>query len=126
MKAVRVNVDNFDAEVKNAVETGNPVFVLFFGTEEPETSESWCPDCVIADPLIRKAILQVENSILLEAPVGGRSEWKGNTTHPYRVRFGVPAIPTLYKWSAVSCLLMILKYSANKKYFPYRLALVKN
>lgn len=102
MKSVRVNIENFDAEVNKAVETGNPVFVLFFGTEAPETSESWCPDCVIADPLIRKVILPVKDAILLEAAVGLRDEWKGNTTHPYRVRFNVPAIPTLYKWSTVS------------------------
>ncbi|KAI7873711.1 uncharacterized protein EV154DRAFT_556142 [Mucor mucedo] len=101
MKSVRVNnVEDFDAQVNKAVESGNPVFVLFFGTEEAETSESWCPDCVIADPLVRKALLQVKDSILLEAPVGSRNEWKGNTTHPYRVRFNVPALPTLYKWSA--------------------------
>ncbi|CAO3647149.1 unnamed protein product [Mucor hiemalis] len=100
MKAVRVNIENFDAEVNKAVETGNPVFVIFFGTETPETSESWCPNCVIANPLVRKVILQVKDSILLEAPVGGRNEWKGNTTHPYRVKFQVPAIPTLYKWTA--------------------------
>ncbi|KAK4510545.1 uncharacterized protein ATC70_004976 [Mucor velutinosus] len=100
MKSVRVNIENFDQEVSKAVETGNPVFVLFFGTETPETSESWCPDCVIADPLVRKAIIPVQNAILLEAPVGARNEWKGNTTHPYRVRFNVPAIPTLFKWSA--------------------------
>ncbi|KAG2192646.1 hypothetical protein INT46_001104 [Mucor plumbeus] len=100
MKSVRVNIENFDAEINKAVETGNPVFVLFFGTETPETSESWCPDCVIADPLVRKAIIPVKDAILLEAPVGARNEWKGNTTHPYRVRFNVPAIPTLFKWSA--------------------------
>jgi thiol-disulfide isomerase/thioredoxin len=103
MKSVRINnTENFDGEVEKAIASGNPVFVLFFGTEEPETSESWCPDCVIADPLIRKAIIPVKDAILIEAPVGARSEWKGNTTHPYRVRFQVPAIPTLYKWSAVS------------------------
>ncbi|GAA5816505.1 hypothetical protein MFLAVUS_010034 [Mucor flavus] len=100
MKSVRINnIEDFDIQVKAALETGNPVFVLFFGTADAETSESWCPDCVIADPLVRKAVLQVKDSILLEAPVGGRDEWKGNTTHPYRVRFSVPAIPTLYKWS---------------------------
>ena len=85
------------------------MFVLFFGTEVPETSESWCPDCVIADPLIRKAISPIENAILLEAPVGARNEWKGNTTHPYRVRFGLSAIPTLFKWTKV-CIMFICIY----------------
>ncbi|CAO3689910.1 unnamed protein product [Rhizopus stolonifer] len=102
MKAVRVNIENFDVEVNKAVETGQPVYVLFFGTETAETSESWCPDCVIANPLIRKTLIPVKDAILLEAPVGLRNEWKGNTKHPYRTRFNLPAIPTLYKWTTVS------------------------
>ncbi|KAI8645628.1 hypothetical protein BD408DRAFT_411268 [Parasitella parasitica] len=100
MKSVRVNTESFDQEVDKAIKSGSPVFVLFFGTETPETSESWCPDCVIADPLVRRAIIPVKDAILIEAPVGDRNEWKGNSTHIYRTRFGVPAIPTLFKWSA--------------------------
>lgn len=42
-----------------------------------------------------------EDAILVEAPVGDRNAWKGNASHPYRVRFNVPAIPTLVKWSKV-------------------------
>ncbi|KAI8062349.1 uncharacterized protein B0P05DRAFT_556633 [Gilbertella persicaria] len=100
MKVVRANIENFDQEVNKAVESGNPVYVVFFGNETPETSESWCPDCVVADPLIRKAVLSVENSILIEAPVGFYDQWKGKTDHPYRVRFKLTAIPTLFKWTA--------------------------
>ncbi|KAI9277791.1 hypothetical protein BY458DRAFT_85564 [Sporodiniella umbellata] len=99
MKSSRISIENFDAEVKSAVETGKPVFVLFFGTEAVETSESWCPDCVIADPLVRKALIPVKDALLLEAPVGLRNDWKGNATHPYRTQFGVSAIPTLFKWT---------------------------
>ncbi|KAF7724100.1 Thioredoxin domain-containing protein 17 [Apophysomyces ossiformis] len=100
MKAIRVSIEDFDKTIKEQVVGDNKVFVLFFGTEMPETSESWCPDCVIADPVVRKAVSSVSNSVLIEAAVGLRNDWKGNTTHPYRVRFNVPAIPTLYKWTA--------------------------
>ncbi|KAI8364785.1 uncharacterized protein BYT42DRAFT_524067 [Radiomyces spectabilis] len=99
MKFTRVNIEDFDDQVKQALDNYKKVFVLFFGSEEPDTHESWCPDCVIADPLIRKSALPVADAILLEAPVGHRGDWKGNASHPYRVRFQVPAIPTLYKWS---------------------------
>ncbi|KAL1933316.1 hypothetical protein VTP01DRAFT_7406 [Rhizomucor pusillus] len=101
MKAVRANIEEFDTKIAEAVSRSNNVYVVFFGTEVPETSESWCPDCVIADPLIRKALLNEapEDAILVEAPVGDRNAWKGNASHPYRVRFNVPAIPTLVKWS---------------------------
>lgn len=103
MKAIRTSLENFDATVQQALREYKPVFVLFFGTEVPETSESWCPDCVIADPLIRKAILThaSASAALIEAPVGHRNEWKGNTGHPYRTRFGLSAIPTLFRWSNV-------------------------
>ncbi|ORZ13078.1 hypothetical protein BCR42DRAFT_355321 [Absidia repens] len=96
----RVSTEDFDSQVEKALQNEqNNVFVVFFGTELDETNESWCPDCVIADPLIRKSLLNVPNAVLIEAPVGVRDEWKGNTSHPYRVKFDVPAIPTLYKWS---------------------------
>lgn len=45
------------------------VFLLFFGSEDPATQQSWCPDCVIADPRIRKQLLTVPDSVLLECPV---------------------------------------------------------
>ncbi|KAI7863957.1 hypothetical protein BDF14DRAFT_1838901 [Spinellus fusiger] len=101
MRSIRVNIEDFDSTVKKESESSNPLFVLFFGTEKSETNASWCSDCVIADPLIRKVLSSVPNAVLIEAPVGLRDEWKGNTTHPYRrhAQFDVPAIPTLYKWS---------------------------
>lgn len=98
---IRVTVDDFEPTVAQKLAT-HKVFVLFFGSEEAATGQSWCPDCVIADPLIRRAILQVPDAVLIEAPVGLRDAWKGNPSHPYRVKYNVPALPTLYQWSKVS------------------------
>ncbi|KAI9029871.1 hypothetical protein CLU79DRAFT_884189 [Phycomyces nitens] len=101
MRSIRVSADAFDETLKKELDGTNKVFVLFFGTELPETDESWCPDCVIADPLIRKALLPVQNSVLIEAAVGSRDEWRNANNNPYRSRtdFTIPAIPTLYKWT---------------------------
>jgi hypothetical protein len=57
----------------------------------------------LADPLVRKWIGKVPNSVLLEAPVGSRSEWKLNSTHIYRVNpdISLKAIPTLIRWTKV-------------------------
>ena len=54
-------------------------FLLFFGTEDPQSGQSWCPDCVVADPRIRRHLLAAEKSssanekiasvTLLECPV---------------------------------------------------------
>ncbi|KAI7855974.1 hypothetical protein BDC45DRAFT_505203 [Circinella umbellata] len=100
MKAVRTTVEAFDQTLKKVLEEHSPVFVLFFGNELPETSESWCPDCVIADPRIRKAILDhaPATSALIEAPVGLRDEWR-STNNVYRSRYSLTAIPTLFQWT---------------------------
>jgi len=102
MKAIRVPIDEFDQTLKETVAQNDNVFVLFFGTEDPDkNNESWCPDCVIADPLVRKWVKKVPDSVLLEAPVGTRSEWKLNSTHIYRTNpdIALKAIPTLIRWT---------------------------
>ncbi|TPX58925.1 hypothetical protein SpCBS45565_g07867 [Spizellomyces sp. 'palustris'] len=102
MKAIRVqDPKDFDATVASTVQSApGRVFVLLFGTEDVGTGESWCPDCVIADPLIRKWIGKVPNSVMLEVPVGERSVWKNNPENPYRKHplIQLQAIPTLIEW----------------------------
>jgi hypothetical protein len=73
------NISAFDSDLTTLLTTspaGTRVFVNVFGTETPETNnQSWCPDCVIADPLIRKWVgkCQAEQVILVEAPAGDRT-----------------------------------------------------
>lgn len=50
MKIVRViDVAEFDATLAEHFQAnGNvPTFCCFFGSEDPGTGESWCPDCVV-------------------------------------------------------------------------------
>ncbi|MCS6969770.1 MAG: DUF953 domain-containing protein [Planctomycetota bacterium] len=71
---------------------------LFFGSEDPATGVSWCPDCVLADPVLRATIAAVAPELTVyECPVGPRAAWKGVETHPYRQHpaFRVQRIPTL-------------------------------
>ncbi|CAG8689852.1 7687_t:CDS:2, partial [Ambispora leptoticha] len=74
-------------------------------TEEPSTGQSWCPDCAIADPLIRSTVNQYASSsntavVLIEAPVGSRSEWRQSSNHVYKrdPRINISRIPTLVRW----------------------------
>ena len=48
MKVIRVN-ETAQLDPTLSTESGNydRTFVFFFGAEMEETSESWCPDCVI-------------------------------------------------------------------------------
>src|SRR5580698_6696454 len=49
---------------------------LFFGSEDPQSAESWCPDCVTADPVLRAAIRRLRPDLTVyECPVGERAQW---------------------------------------------------
>ncbi|KAH6577932.1 hypothetical protein BASA50_003850 [Batrachochytrium salamandrivorans] len=100
MRAVRITDErDFDNVLGSTIATSQgPVFVLFFGTEVSTTGESWCPDCVIADPLIRRTIARIPDAVLVEAPAGGRgAEYKGSLyrSHP---DIKLVAVPTLILW----------------------------
>ncbi|KAJ1642457.1 hypothetical protein LPJ64_005701 [Coemansia asiatica] len=101
MKCIRIeHPDQFDYLVNKATSESNEVFVLFFGREDPKTNLSWCPDCVIADPKVRKAITTVPDSMLLEVPVDRKSDTR-SLSNVYRTRgdTNVERIPTLVRWT---------------------------
>jgi thiol-disulfide isomerase/thioredoxin len=79
------------------------LFLLFFGSEVEETGASWCPDCVMADPVIRGTLARITRRAvhLVECPVGSRADYKGNADHPYRraPRVRLERIPTLIRWA---------------------------
>ncbi|KAJ2001787.1 hypothetical protein GGI04_002088 [Coemansia thaxteri] len=101
MKCIRVfEPASFDNLVSKALKESDAVFVLFYGREEASTGESWCSDCVIADPLVRKGLSKVDNCILLEVPVD-RSLDQASATNIFRKRDDIQLarIPTLLRWS---------------------------
>jgi len=82
---------------------GGDALFLFFGSADPGTGASWCPDCVVADPVLRATIARVAPALAVhECPVGARVDWKGRMDHPYRVHpaFRVARIPTLIRFRA--------------------------
>lgn len=81
-------------------EQGDAVF-LFFGSADPTTGASWCPDCVTADPVLRATLAALAPGLIVyECPVGLRSDWKGRMDHPYRVHptFHLARIPTVIRF----------------------------
>jgi hypothetical protein len=74
---------------------------LFFGSADPETGQSWCADCVTADPVLRSACARLRPELALhECPVGPRSAWKNQPGHPYRQdgELHLERIPTLVRY----------------------------
>ena len=81
------------------------VLMLFFGSEDPATGESWCPDCVTADPVLRRSCRELRPELTLhECPVGLRADWKQRPDHPYRLHpaLRLARIPTLI-WFEAGC-----------------------
>jgi hypothetical protein len=71
------------------------LYVLFYGTDKPETRESWCPDCARAKPIIFTA-LQPKDCTLIIAHAD-RTSWKDmQSLHAYRKhKLNIQRIPTL-------------------------------
>ncbi|TPX66646.1 hypothetical protein CcCBS67573_g07763 [Chytriomyces confervae] len=122
MKVQRVaDPSEFEATLASTLSAAaGRVFVVVFGTEEAATGESWCvifvpcihthacltedaigrcPDCVTSDPLIRKAVLTVKDSVLVEVPAGDRPTYR-DPKNFYRnhEQLKVTAVPTLYEF----------------------------
>lgn len=91
------------AALDRVVEGQSDALFLFFGSEDPATGASWCPDCVTADPVLRATLAKAAPELTVyECPVGERSAWKGQMEHPYRVlpAFRIARIPTLIRFRA--------------------------
>ena len=67
--------ETFDAVLSAHLEEATgATYVVFIGSEDPGTGESWCSDCVISDPIIRGNVPQ--GATLVECPVGDRAVYK--------------------------------------------------
>lgn len=99
MPIVRLSAPtDLDPALARLQSTGASALFLFFGSEDPATGASWCPDCVTADPVLRAACARLRPDLILhECPVGQRSAWKNQPQHPYRLHplARLARIPTL-------------------------------
>ncbi|RUS16073.1 hypothetical protein BC937DRAFT_91634 [Endogone sp. FLAS-F59071] len=82
-KFVRAELPDFEQAISAAVNESDNVYVMLFAT-----------------PLVYEHVRQVPNSILVEAPVGMREEWK-DLKNPYRLNkdTNISRIPTLIRWT---------------------------
>merc|ERR1712137_85165 len=94
-------VEEFDRVAAKALDTGNPVVIYCYGNWKEGTTDSWCPDCVDADSIIREKVEEV-NGVLIEVQVGDRDSYKGKPENQWRVfeHTKLQSIPTLIRWGA--------------------------
>ncbi|KAH7643603.1 thioredoxin domain-containing protein [Dermatophagoides farinae] len=74
------------------------LILLFTGTKKAN-GKSWCPDCVVADPIIESVVKETtedQNMIFATVMVGDLPSWKssdnGFRKHP---KFAINCVPTL-------------------------------
>lgn len=92
-----LSVRGYDEFVK-AVEQhkGKLVFAYFSGSKN-EAGESWCPDCVKAEPVVRKQMKNLpEGSVFIYCQVGERPYWK-DPSNEFRKNLKLTGVPTLLK-----------------------------
>ncbi|KAL0480896.1 thioredoxin domain-containing protein [Acrasis kona] len=101
------DTNQFDAVLKETI-TNNPnstVLGYFTGAVNPATNKSWCPDCVVSEPILNDLLEEFENNaknpsedkiILIKCPIE-RAGYSGNPNHPYRKNPSIKltGVPTL-------------------------------
>jgi thiol-disulfide isomerase/thioredoxin len=98
--AIRVNSpEEFDQEF---VKHNGLLLALFTGSKDPQTGQSWCPDCVSADPHLEEAQRNNPETTFLYCEVGPRESWKNQPGHPYRTNPNtrVRCVPTLIRYQS--------------------------
>ncbi|XP_057365345.1 thioredoxin domain-containing protein 17-like [Daphnia carinata] len=98
------------SEVENKNPNGD-IFILFSGSKDT-TGQSWCPDCVEAEPVIEKALESApEDAIFIYVGVGDRSFWKDpNCVFRLDGKIKLTCVPTLIKWGTNK---RLLDYQCN-------------
>ncbi|RNA10276.1 thioredoxin domain-containing 17-like [Brachionus plicatilis] len=85
----------------NSIESVNrSIFILFTGNKDLPNEQSWCPDCNVADPVVKKCLeFLSEDSEFITCFVGDRPTWK-NPQNEFRTDRDIQlkCIPTLVQW----------------------------
>ena len=99
------DTDSFNAAFNERSEQDGGFIVIFTGTINPETDESWCPDCVVAKPHIQRIVDEAAGRIDFLKGIVTREEWRGNTGHPYRqAPYGAQGVPTVIRFEGKQAL----------------------
>ncbi|GIY20581.1 thioredoxin domain-containing protein 17 [Caerostris darwini] len=100
----RISVEGYEA-VKKAIDENskaNSLFVLFCGSKD-DKGQSWCPDCVSAEPVIEEGLkIAPEDSVFIYCSVGDRTYWK-NPNNEFRKdeKLRLTGVPILIKWNTI-------------------------
>ncbi|KAJ8725883.1 hypothetical protein PYW08_004066 [Mythimna loreyi] len=105
MVVTSVELHGYEEFVKyiEAVDPKGPPILLSFSGSKLPSGESWCPDCVEAEPVLKAYLSELTRDIIfVYVDVGDSVTWKDKAC-PFRTdpRLKLMVIPTLIRWKGV-------------------------
>ncbi|XP_053625560.1 thioredoxin domain-containing protein 17-like isoform X2 [Plodia interpunctella] len=94
--------NEFVEYAENINSDGPPVFFYFTGDKLPD-GQSWCPDCNVAEPIVKAYLEELKKSVIFVfVQVGDPTTWRDRAC-PFRTdaRTKLLVIPTIIKWKGV-------------------------
>ncbi|XP_062613828.1 thioredoxin domain-containing protein 17-like [Saccostrea cucullata] len=94
-----IHVEGLEAYKKAVSENqGKTIFALFSGSTDAD-GNSWCPDCVTADPVVKRNLKHAgDDAVFIHCGVGDRTFWK-DQSNAFRKEPGLElrSVPTLLR-----------------------------
>jgi len=90
--------DGYKSAMESLKGSKTPVYLLFCGSKTPD-GQSWCPDCVQAEPVIEECVKSEAGEFtLVHVGVGNRATWK-DLSNPFRTdpALKLKCVPTLMR-----------------------------
>ena len=95
------NYDSFYNFMTNYNPAGKRLNAYCYGSRN-ETHDSWCGDCINAEPYIDEALEKFgQNTIMLFVDVGSKAEWKDIENNYLRMNCYLDFIPTLIHYEGL-------------------------
>ncbi|KAJ5622891.1 hypothetical protein N7490_011496 [Penicillium lividum] len=90
-----------NAQLLELPEGPNPkLFIAFVSSDDPITSQPWCPDVRAAMPHIDTAFASDDAPTVVIVPVGQKPEWR-DPKNIYRANWNVQNVPALVRFERV-------------------------
>ncbi|TNN01686.1 thioredoxin domain-containing protein 17 [Takifugu rubripes] len=92
-----VNVRGYEEFCKAVTERDGKNIFAYFSGDKDDHGNSWCPDCVKAEPVVRGELKHLpEGSVFIYCQVGGRTYWK-DQNNDFKKIWKLTGVPTLLK-----------------------------
>lgn len=92
-------IEEFNSKYDSLKSSKKSIIAMFSGGKDPATGKSWCPDCVVAQPIVDSVVASASDQfIYIYCSVGGRDFWKDkNCIFRTDPRLRLKSVPTLLK-----------------------------